>query len=86
MAKRRPKRIMVIDEAWKLFDVEKSCEQVATLYKQARQRNIGIISVTQKGTTKLLKVRKCRQCGCTDLRACPGGCAWVTEDLCSRCR
>ena len=37
---RRPKRIMVIDEAWKLFDVEKSCEQVATLYKQARQRNI----------------------------------------------
>lgn len=27
----------------------------------------------------------CRVCGCTDLRACPGGCAWVAHDLCSAC-
>jgi hypothetical protein len=34
-------------------------------------------------------VRTCRICGCTDLRACPGGCAWVADpqggDLCSAC-
>ena len=29
--------------------------------------------------------RKCRVCGCTDYCACPGGCYWVEEDLCSRC-
>ncbi len=29
--------------------------------------------------------RKCRICGCTDNCACPGGCYWVEEDLCSRC-
>jgi len=29
--------------------------------------------------------RKCRVCGCTDNRACPGGCYWVEEDLCSAC-
>lgn len=29
--------------------------------------------------------RKCRVCGCTDFHACPGGCYWVEDDLCSRC-
>jgi ParB/RepB/Spo0J family partition protein len=27
----------------------------------------------------------CRECGCTDEAACPGGCAWVEPDLCSSC-
>ena len=27
----------------------------------------------------------CRGCGCTDEQACPFGCAWVEEDLCSAC-
>jgi hypothetical protein len=30
-------------------------------------------------------VRTCSQCGCTDDRACPGGCSWVAWDLCSAC-
>jgi hypothetical protein len=29
--------------------------------------------------------RCCRECGCTEARACPGGCSWVEFDLCSRC-
>lgn len=29
--------------------------------------------------------RRCRACGCTDLRACRGGCFWVEDDLCSTC-
>lgn len=31
-------------------------------------------------------VRTCRGCGCTDTRACPGGCSWVEDDLCSACQ
>ena len=31
------------------------------------------------------KVRTCRVCGCTDEKACPGGCHWVEPDLCSKC-
>ena len=27
----------------------------------------------------------CRVCGCTQARACTGGCYWVSEDLCSAC-
>lgn len=27
----------------------------------------------------------CRECGCTDNVACPGGCWWVEPDLCSTC-
>lgn len=32
-------------------------------------------------------VRTCRVCGCTDARACFGGCAWVgpADDLCTAC-
>ncbi|WP_206458683.1 hypothetical protein [Anaerovorax sp. IOR16] len=42
-------------------------------------------------TEFLLKVpkrydeQKCRICGCTWYNACPGGCYWVEEDLCSAC-
>lgn len=28
----------------------------------------------------------CSKCGCTDERACIGGCAWVAERLCSSCQ
>lgn len=28
---------------------------------------------------------RCRVCGCTENRACPGGCWWVEQELCSRC-
>lgn len=29
--------------------------------------------------------KKCRVCGCDWFHACPGGCYWVEEDLCSCC-
>jgi hypothetical protein len=32
-----------------------------------------------------LAVPTCRQCGCTDERACAGGCWWVEADVCSQC-
>ena len=32
-----------------------------------------------------LDAPRCRICGCTDNNACPGGCYWVEEDLCSQC-
>lgn len=33
------------------------------------------------------KERTCRRCGCTEKRACPGGCSWFADDLdiCTRC-
>lgn len=30
-------------------------------------------------------VRSCERCGCTDDRACIGGCFWVAPNLCSAC-
>lgn len=29
--------------------------------------------------------RECRVCGCTENRACFGGCHWIGPDLCSQC-
>ncbi len=28
---------------------------------------------------------KCRGCGCTNERACAGGCCWVEKNLCDKC-
>jgi len=43
-------------------------------------------AMAENGTEQ---VRACRVCGCTDDRACEGGCWWVEDpaggDLCSRC-
>ena len=27
----------------------------------------------------------CRECGCAEFDACPGGCHWVADGLCSSC-
>lgn len=34
---------------------------------------------------RLTTIRSCRLCGCTDERACPGGCAWAFDDVCTSC-
>lgn len=31
------------------------------------------------------RVTTCRVCGCTDERACAGGCSWIQSGLCSAC-
>ena len=41
--------------------------------------------MTAFGTNVRLAAPRCRSCGCTDARACPGGCYWVEPDLCSAC-
>jgi len=32
-----------------------------------------------------MDIRACRVCGCTDDSACPDGCSWIEDDLCSAC-
>lgn len=41
--------------------------------------------VTAKRAERRAGVASCRVCGCTNARACVGGCAWVETDLCSAC-
>ena len=38
------------------------------------------------GRDQLFDVDTCRVCGCTDDQACPGGCYWVEDGLCSQCQ
>jgi hypothetical protein len=37
------------------------------------------------GGEVLALAQACVVCGCTDERACRGGCSWVVPGLCSRC-
>jgi hypothetical protein len=41
--------------------------------------------VTVTGAPADAAAQSCRQCGCTDLRACPGGCSWAEPGLCTTC-
>lgn len=43
------------------------------------------LRVSRNGIAYLFE-RRCRECGCTDHDACPGGCYWVEQDLCSQCQ
>ena len=56
--------------------------------KRSSQPRKGIIQGIERRMRKVKKEspRKCRVCGCTDNKACPGGCYWVEDDLCSRCK
>jgi len=52
--------------------------------EEVRAENVVCI---KKGSVFLTAVfRSCRVCGCTDYCACPGGCYWVEDDLCSNCK
>ena len=42
-------------------------------------------SVFSKPDTIDKDPRFCKVCGCSSDHACPGGCHWVTDDLCSNC-
>jgi hypothetical protein len=33
----------------------------------------------------VVKEPRCRICGCTYMRPCPGGCGWLEGDLCTVC-
>ncbi len=43
------------------------------------------VTIPSTGSAAQTSLGPCRTCGCTDDRACPGGCYWVEPGLCSRC-
>lgn len=43
------------------------------------------MDVPPPGVYLVLYPTSCRSCGCTEERACIGGCRWVERDLCSAC-
>jgi ferredoxin len=47
--------------------------------------NDGGLKNAQLTRHEQLRPMICRGCGCTDDAACPGGCSWVAENLCSQC-
>ena len=54
------------------------------------QRNIPmpetLTVLSDEGVTRFKAAeRKCRVCGCTEDKACKGGCCWMEWDLCSKC-
>lgn len=50
------------------------------VFEPASPKEARALMVRNLGT-----MRKCRVCGCDDFHACPGGCSWVEDDVCSAC-
>jgi len=78
-----PGKDSLIDEACRLFKIDQ--EQVAKELAAAEQakpkggkKKPGKAAATPAEPT-------CRKCGCTEDKACDGGCSWVEPDLCSAC-
>lgn len=54
-------------------------------HEHDRYEREGIMAILKFEGIGIVDKRRCSICGCTQLRACPGGSYWVTEDLCSKC-
>lgn len=54
--------------------------KIVPVFEPASPEEARALMVRNLGT-----MRKCRVCGCDDFHACPGGCFWVEDDLCSAC-
>lgn len=39
----------------------------------------------ERGRVPSLLGQVCRRCGCSERDACPDGCAWASENLCTAC-
>lgn len=44
-----------------------------------------MVKIRKIKITNRVKLRTCRICGCSYFFACPGGCYWIADDLCSAC-
>jgi hypothetical protein len=83
----RKKAVDVANFAMMIFDVVPAAE--ATLGRAAGATRDAAIVGLMIDPSHREGVRACRVCGCTDARACEGGCCWVEDpaggNLCSRC-
>jgi hypothetical protein len=59
--------------------------EFTSLLQILRWSNIDLRKCLKKRPVEMMQVPTCQKCGCTDARACEGGCSWVEDDLCSRC-
>lgn len=83
---RSPVRYLVCD---RLLDAESNehCEFDGDLVIDPAQATVcPACSGQLAGRALSGKVRTCRECGCTDTRACFPPCWWVDHDLCSTCK
>ncbi|OPY74738.1 MAG: hypothetical protein A4E64_02160 [Syntrophorhabdus sp. PtaU1.Bin058] len=65
-------------------------EAVIKMIREDLIREINLQEAFAVGDTDFQKWKKgvwpiCRKCGCSNNNACPGGCFWVEDDLCSQC-
>ncbi|MGH8748827.1 MAG: hypothetical protein ACREU5_06945 [Burkholderiales bacterium] len=67
-----------VDAAMALFDAL-GMPDVAQGVDDGRDELVDVMNAAR------VSRRICTGCGCTEFNACPGGCSWATEELCSRC-
>lgn len=72
-------------------------EQVEHIGLEQDDRPLRVLARSEAGRAKAFDVSRdgarlivaavpcCRVCGCTDDRACAGGCRWAQDDLCTAC-
>lgn len=71
------------------FGTTQNKREVVFVDFERKNSNPNILVLGALGAGKKIYIdgleQKCRVCGCTWDNACPGGCYWVEEDLCSQC-
>lgn len=75
----------------RLLEVERSASRVPAFLPPVRELAEGcaglLAELDAAGATPKFQPGVCRACGCTETRACEGGCSWAdaAQTLCSKC-
>ena len=60
-------------------------ERTGVLSELVQVAAVAVAWIESRDDMDIRDVERCRICGCTDDRACPGGCSWAAPGLCSSC-
>ena len=62
-------------------------QEMEAAEQQLRAAGLTVMEFEEAGedTVVFINEHRCRDCGCSESRACDGGCVWATPNLCSRC-
>jgi ParB family chromosome partitioning protein len=73
------------DFLWVKWDATAAAAEETRAHPAAKLVHLDPLLVEMVDDLPDAELRVCRVCGCTDDRACEGGCSWVEADLCSAC-
>lgn len=69
-----------------LYEAAKVCDKSAAIHRAHGETTWAALEESRgEEIRELSSEQRCRVCGCTEAKACEGGCSWFSMNLCTSC-